>query len=331
MITGLALAVGMIATTANTQPLLPPAAPPQAAPSWGATTPFQSGFSELDGIPDTIVSDQWQGESSQWQGSSSLGGDVIFDGPTGDVSFDGSEGCACDECGCGDCGDCGCGECGKSKAPKMEHCWTQRCDMPQHIPYYPPAHGNYYFRPYSVAQLARQQAMVVSWGGDPRNPYSNAIFKQVYAEMGMETIEVPESDATLPAISEPVQIEEAVEVEIDAAEIVTEAVEVEADAVEIETELAELEAAVDAEPTDDLFPPTEAEDADGSPTDDAKLADESPVDDVEPADEPSVDEAEDADDLFGDDEDTSDNDDLFGDDEDTSDNDDLFGDDKDPS
>jgi hypothetical protein len=312
MITGLALALGMIATTANTQPLSPPAVPPQAAPSWGVTTPFQSGFSELDGIPDTVASDQWQGESSQWQGSSSLGSEVIYDGSTGDVSFDGSEGCSCDECGCGDCK--------KAKAPKMEHCWAQRCDMPQHIPYYPPAHGNYYFRPYSVAQLARQQAMVVSWGGDPRNPYSNEIFRQVYAEMDTETIAAPESDATPPAISEPVLIEEvpneeAVELDFGVTDVETEAIEVEMEAVEIEFEAAEPEATIDAVPADDLFPPAEVEDTEESPTDDAKPADESLAGDADAADNDSTDGA---DDLFGDDEDASDNDDLFGDDEDQS-------------
>ncbi len=50
-----------------------------------------------------------------------------------------------------------------------------------HYPYFPPMHGYYYFRPYHHSHIARHQSLVAGWGGDPRNPYSNAIFQAVYA------------------------------------------------------------------------------------------------------------------------------------------------------
>jgi hypothetical protein len=48
-----------------------------------------------------------------------------------------------------------------------------------HYSYYPPMHGYYYFRPYHHCHIARHQSLVSCWGGDPRNPYSNEIFKAV--------------------------------------------------------------------------------------------------------------------------------------------------------
>ncbi len=56
------------------------------------------------------------------------------------------------------------------------------CDMPPHYAYYPPLHGYYYFRPYNHAHIPQQQQLVEYWGGDPRNPYANEVFKRVYAE-----------------------------------------------------------------------------------------------------------------------------------------------------
>jgi hypothetical protein len=45
-------------------------------------------------------------------------------------------------------------------------------------------HGYYYFRPYHHSHIAAHQAVVAGWGGDPRNPYSNAIYRAVYAASG---------------------------------------------------------------------------------------------------------------------------------------------------
>jgi hypothetical protein len=79
------------------------------------------------------------------------------------------------------------------------HWWCSPCDLSHHLPYYPPAHGYYYFRPYNLANLRAQQEVVVSWGGDPRNPYSNEIFQRVYAELeaegiSLETLPDPETE-----------------------------------------------------------------------------------------------------------------------------------------
>jgi hypothetical protein len=60
--------------------------------------------------------------------------------------------------------------------------WHSDCDMYPHYPYFPSLHGNYYFRPYGLEQLRRQQQFVASWGGDPRDPYANTVFRRVYQE-----------------------------------------------------------------------------------------------------------------------------------------------------
>jgi hypothetical protein len=48
--------------------------------------------------------------------------------------------------------------------------------------YYPPLHGYYYFHPYNMDHVPMQQGAAASWGGDLRNPYSNDMFKAIYAE-----------------------------------------------------------------------------------------------------------------------------------------------------
>ena len=58
--------------------------------------------------------------------------------------------------------------------------WLSYRGRGQHYAYPPPLPGWYYFRPYSVGQLRAQQEMVLEWGGDARDPYSNSVFQQVY-------------------------------------------------------------------------------------------------------------------------------------------------------
>jgi hypothetical protein len=65
------------------------------------------------------------------------------------------------------------------------------CQMPPHYPHFPPLNGYYYFRPYNYPQLAPQQQFVMSWGGDPRDPYKNEIFQRVYAAYKAETKKEP--------------------------------------------------------------------------------------------------------------------------------------------
>jgi len=84
------------------------------------------------------------------------------------------------------CGGHGCGsECGTPSSHRGCKCCST-CDMYQHRPYFPPMHGYYYFHPYHPSHVARQQAFAASFGGDPRNPYSNDVFKNVYADYKAE-------------------------------------------------------------------------------------------------------------------------------------------------
>lgn len=57
------------------------------------------------------------------------------------------------------------------------------CRLP-HLTYPPPVPGTYYFRPHTVIGLRDNQADVLLWGGDPRDPYANDIFQRVYSEVG---------------------------------------------------------------------------------------------------------------------------------------------------
>lgn len=60
--------------------------------------------------------------------------------------------------------------------------WHSTGDMPQHLPYFPNAHGYYYFHPYNVIHINQQQEMVARWGLDPRNPLDNRFFERIYQE-----------------------------------------------------------------------------------------------------------------------------------------------------
>jgi hypothetical protein len=84
------------------------------------------------------------------------------------------------ETSCGDapgcCETCSCGR-GCGLGTPGEACC---CRMPQHYAYFPPLHGYYYFRPYHPSHIEVQQQRVITWGGDPRNPYANEIFQTVY-------------------------------------------------------------------------------------------------------------------------------------------------------
>jgi hypothetical protein len=66
--------------------------------------------------------------------------------------------------------------------PHCHFIWNSTGDMPQHVPYFPHAHGYYYFRPYNVVHVLQQQEMAQRWGGDARNPYDNRMFERIYME-----------------------------------------------------------------------------------------------------------------------------------------------------
>ena len=54
--------------------------------------------------------------------------------------------------------------------------------MPQHMPYFPNAHGYYYFHTYNLIHTQQQQEMVSRWGLDPRNPQDNRFFERIYQD-----------------------------------------------------------------------------------------------------------------------------------------------------
>ncbi|MCC9605422.1 hypothetical protein LOC68_23030 [Blastopirellula sp. JC732] len=66
------------------------------------------------------------------------------------------------------------------------HCmpavWCCPGNMCQHYPYEASPHFYYYFRPYNAAMIAPQQAVAEQWVSNPRLPYSNDVFDEVYRD-----------------------------------------------------------------------------------------------------------------------------------------------------
>ncbi|MFI4875419.1 MAG: hypothetical protein ACIALR_08785 [Blastopirellula sp. JB062] len=69
--------------------------------------------------------------------------------------------------------------------------WSKRClpspwccpgNMSQHYPYVATPHFYYYFRPYNAAQIAPQQVVAEQWVANPRLPYANGVFDEVYSQ-----------------------------------------------------------------------------------------------------------------------------------------------------
>ena len=84
------------------------------------------------------------------------------------------------------------------------HCnwWFSTCNLRQHVPYANGMHGYYDSLPYHIQHIRLQQNAVLQWGGDPRNPYCNAIFRQVQAESthdirGSDVEELPSNTSQL--------------------------------------------------------------------------------------------------------------------------------------
>ncbi|TWT39618.1 hypothetical protein [Blastopirellula retiformator] len=66
------------------------------------------------------------------------------------------------------------------------HCmpavWCCPGNMRQHFPYEASPHFYYYFRPYNAAMIAPQQVVAEQWVANPRLPYSNDVFEEVYRD-----------------------------------------------------------------------------------------------------------------------------------------------------
>ncbi len=107
--------------------------------------------------------------------------------------------------GGGDCyGDGGAGGGSGNGGGCSRCCRDSTCDMYQHYPYQPVNHGYYYFHPYNYTHVWKHQQWVTTIGGDPRNPYSRAVFIPIYEQFENTTYEPdhkPSSTlSTLPTI-----------------------------------------------------------------------------------------------------------------------------------
>lgn len=103
-------------------------------------------------------------------------GETIVEGP---VEFGGP--------GCSDCGPAGCSPYRHRHVSMwslhgLPGVWHSPGDMHQHVPYLAMPKNYYYFRPYQWFHIPEQQAEVTSYGGDPRHPYANREFQEIYQE-----------------------------------------------------------------------------------------------------------------------------------------------------
>jgi hypothetical protein len=70
-------------------------------------------------------------------------------------------------------------------------------DMPPHTPYRALPAEYYYFRPYNIAHIPPHQEEVVLYGEDPRLPYANTVFDDIYAGLEDEK-ELPAETDMIP-------------------------------------------------------------------------------------------------------------------------------------
>lgn len=179
--------------------------------SW-AGSGYGSGF----GRPD----DRFQG-GTQASGQHSWAGAPVAmnDGGISATVADHGYGHGCR--GGGGCGGKGCGLCGFTLMRGVTYqlgcinlgsCGLSTGDMPQHLPYWNPSHGYYYFRPYNAVWVPAQVEVATRMGEDPRAPYSNRIFQAAYeqveaqikAKEEMERLMTPKIQK--PALEQPVVV-----------------------------------------------------------------------------------------------------------------------------
>jgi ribosomal protein L37AE/L43A len=79
-----------------------------------------------------------------------------------------------------------CGQRHHHKGTPLHDWLCPPCNLTQRYPYYPKDHGHYYFRPYHMQRVQEQQAIAVTWGEDPRNPYGQLVFERVYDQIRAE-------------------------------------------------------------------------------------------------------------------------------------------------
>lgn len=86
---------------------------------------------------------------------------------------------------CAPCTSCGCHghHFGLWSHHGLPSVWHAPGNMLPHIPYtsYPKTY--YYFRPYNMLHIPKQQEQAVAWAENPALPYSNKIFDKVYNEL----------------------------------------------------------------------------------------------------------------------------------------------------
>ncbi|MFP6764006.1 MAG: hypothetical protein VB858_10315 [Planctomycetaceae bacterium] len=120
----------------------------------------------------------------------------------------GASGCSSDAC-CAKCGGEGCSSCCYPSCQPGSPCWSKacrhsRCDLYQHLAYYPECHGYFYFQPYNWVQIDQHRKTIP--GQDHKFPYSDAVFDRLYANQ--KDLGERDSDTVLPIYDTLPQLEE---------------------------------------------------------------------------------------------------------------------------
>ena len=229
--------VGVGPTVGSTSPMMPPSSTTMgpAGGSGGGLDyePHVDAMSSWSnggiggGQGGMIWGTGWEGDMGSWAGSgygqpaTRFQGGVHATGQAGwggaplGVAHDGIAPATCDQ-GHGSCGGGGCGGgmCGFTLMRGVTYqlgcinlgsLGLSTGDMPQHLPYWNPSHGYYYFRPYNAVWVPAQVEVATRMGEDPRAPYSNRIFQAAYEQIEAQIKAKEEMDNLLnPKIPKPI-------------------------------------------------------------------------------------------------------------------------------
>lgn len=111
--------------------------------------------------------------------------------------------CCRDRCcrlGCCRCCMLGCGIWARHGLPST---WHPPGNMLPHLPYCAEPKTYYYFRPYNYQHIAQHQDTAQTWGAARHAPYSNEMFKEVYAEFEVEDARDQEPLEPMPELPDP--------------------------------------------------------------------------------------------------------------------------------
>ncbi len=71
----------------------------------------------------------------------------------------------------------------ENQANKLAEMRSRASQLSQHIPYQSPMEDSYFFRPYQITEVTKQQRS----GRNPKNPYDNRFLQSIYKRSDLES------------------------------------------------------------------------------------------------------------------------------------------------